>query len=140
MTRVLKLRLKLDDFIDTDFESTIMNKIKKTEDDLRIKIILYLWIDDTSDKKINLKDFFERWEKTLSVKTVVKNGPHIKRNEFIFFDIAPDGINYDSNIRFRSKYKFLEQIETCLDNFYEVTKFTTSDKNQKPQKRNDYAD
>ena len=50
MTRVLKLRLKLDDFIDTDFESTIMNKIKKTEDELRIKIILYLWIDDTSDK------------------------------------------------------------------------------------------
>ena len=34
MTRVMKLRLKLSDFIGTDLESVIMNKIKQIENDL----------------------------------------------------------------------------------------------------------
>ena len=41
MTRVIKLRLKLSDFIDTDLESIIMERIKAIENDLNIKIILY---------------------------------------------------------------------------------------------------
>ena len=37
MTRVIKLRLKLSDFIDTDLESIIMERIKAIENDLNIK-------------------------------------------------------------------------------------------------------
>ena len=59
MTRVIKLRLKLSDFIDTDLESMIMERIKAIENDLNIKIILYFWL---GDEKINLKDFYERWK------------------------------------------------------------------------------
>ena len=53
MIRVIKLRLKLSDFIDTDLESVIMERIKAVENDLNIKIILYFWL---GDEKINLKE------------------------------------------------------------------------------------
>ena len=70
MTRVIKLRLKLSDFIDTDLESMIMERIKAIENDLNIKIILYFWI---GDEDVNLKEFYERWKDNLSIKTIIKN-------------------------------------------------------------------
>ena len=137
MTRVIKLRLKLSDFIDTDLESMIMERIKAIENDLNIKIILYLWI---GDEDVNLKEFYERWKDNLSIKTIIKNNSSLKANEFIYFDIAPHDIDYNSNVRFQAKYKFIEEIPMLLNSFYDVTKFTTAEKNKKPQKRNDYED
>ena len=137
MTTVIKLRLKLSDFIDTDLENIIMERIKAIENDLNIKIILYFWL---GDEKINLKGFYERWKENLSIKTIIKNDSSLKANEFIYFDIAPHDIGYNSNVRFQAKYKFIEEIPIILLSFYDVTKFTTADKNKKPQKRNDYAD
>jgi len=137
MTRVINIRLKLSDFIDTDLEKSIMDRIKKIENDLHVKIILYFWIDDSS---VNIKSFYDRWKDSLSVKTVIKNGEDLKANEYIFFDIAPNDIKYSSNVRFQAKYDIIEQIPAILLQFYDVAKFTTSDKNIKPQKRNDYED
>ena len=137
MTRVIKLRLKLSDFIDTDLESMIMERIKVIENDLNIKIILYFWL---GDEDVNLKEFYERWKDNLSIKTIIKNNSSLKANEFIFFDIAPYDIDYNSNVRFQAKYKFIEEIPMLLNSFYDVTKFTTAEKNKKPQKRNDYED
>ena len=135
--RVINIRLKLSDFIDTDLEKTIMDRIKKIENDLHVKIILYFWIDDSN---VNIKSFYDRWKDSLSVKTVIKNGEDLKANEYIFFDIAPNDIKYSSNVRFQAKYDIIEQIPSILLQFYDVAKFTTSDKNIKPQKRNDYED
>ena len=137
MTTVIKLRLKLSDFIDTDLENIIMERIKAIENNLNIKIILYFWL---GNEKINLKGFYERWKENLSIKTIIKNDSSLKANEFIYFDIAPHDIGYNSNVRFQAKYKFIEEIPIILLSFYDVTKFTTADKNKKPQKRNDYAD
>jgi len=137
MMRVINIRLKLSDFIDTDLEKTIMDRIKKIENDLHVKIILYFWIDDSN---VNIKSFYDRWKDSLSVKTVIKNGEDLKANEYIFFDIAPNDIKYSSNVRFQAKYDIIEQIPSILLQFYDVAKFTTSDKNIKPQKRNDYED
>jgi len=137
MIRVIKLRLKLSDFIDTDLEKIIMERIKAIENDLQIRIILYFWL---GDENIDLKSFYERWKENLSIKTIIKNDSSLKANEFIYFDIAPHDIEYNSNVRFQSKYKFVEEIPMLLHGFHEVTKFTTSEKNKKPQKRNDYAD
>ena len=137
MTRVIKLRLKLSDFIDTDLESMIMERIKEIENDLNIKIILYIWL---LDEEVNLKEFYERWKDNLSIKTIIKNNSSLKANEFIYFDIAPHDIDYNSNVRFQAKYKFIEEIPMLLNSFYDVTKFTTAEKNKKPQKRNDYED
>tara|TARA_X000001382_G_scaffold123872_1_gene107986 strand:+ start:836 stop:1249 length:414 start_codon:yes stop_codon:yes gene_type:complete len=137
MIRVIKLRLKLSDFIDTDLEKIIMERIKAIENDLEIRIILYFWL---GDENIDLKSFYERWKENLSIKTIIKNDSSLKANELIYFDIAPHDIEYNSNIRFQSKYKFIEQIPTLLNGFHQITKFTTAEKNKKPQKRNDYAD
>ena len=137
MMRVINIRLKLSDFIDTDLEKSIMDRIKKIENDLHVKIILYFWIDDSN---VNIKSFYDRWKDSLSVKTVIKNGEDLKANEYIFFDIAPNDIKYSSNVRFQAKYDIIEQIPSILLQFYDVAKFTTSDKNIKPQKRNDYED
>ena len=76
----------------------------------------------------------------LSIITIIKNESSLKANEFIYFDIAPHDIEYNSNVRFQSKYRFIEEIPMILHSFYELTKFTTAEKNKKPQKRNDYAD
>ena len=137
MIRVIKLRLKLSDFIDTDLEKMIMERIKAIENDLQIRIILYFWL---GDENIDLKSFYERWKENLSIKTIIKNDSSLKANEFIYFDIAPHNIGYNSNVRFQSKYRFIEEIPMLLNAFYDVTKFTTAEKNKKPQKRNDYED
>ena len=65
MTRVIKLRLKLSDFIDTDLEEIIMERIKDVENELNIKIILYFWL---GDEKINLKGFMKDGKKTYQLK------------------------------------------------------------------------
>ena len=70
MIRVIKLRLKLSDFIDTDLEKMIMERIKAIENDLQIRIILYFWL---GDENIDLKSFYERWKENLSIKTIIKN-------------------------------------------------------------------
>ncbi len=136
MTRVANIRLKLSDFIETDLEDIIMSRIKSIEQKLSMKFVLYFWLDTD----INLKAFYDRWKDSLSVKTVIKNGEDLKANEYIFFDIAPNDIKYSSNVRFQAKYDIIEQIPAILLQFYDVAKFTTSDKNIKPQKRNDYED
>ena len=137
MIRVIKLRLKLSDFIDTDLEKIIMERIKAIENDLQIRIILYFWL---GDENIDLKSFYERWKDDLSIKTIIKNDSSLRANEFIYFDIAPHDVDYNSNVRFQAKYKFIEEIPMLLNSFYDVTKFTTAEKNKKPQKRNDYED
>ena len=69
MIRVIKLRLKLSDFIDTDLEKMIMERIKAIENDLQIRIILYFWL---GNENIDLKSFYERWKDDLSIKTIIK--------------------------------------------------------------------
>ncbi len=136
MTRVANIRLKLSDFIDTDLEDIIMNRIKSIEQKLSMKFVLYFWLDTN----INLKSFYDRWKDNLSIKTIIKNDNSLKANEFIFFDIAPSDINYNSNVRFQTKYNFIEEIPMMLNQMYDVAKFTTRSQEMKPQKRNDYED
>jgi mRNA-degrading endonuclease HigB of HigAB toxin-antitoxin module len=136
MTRVANIRLKLSDFIETDLEDIIMSRIKTIEQKLSMKFVLYFWLDTD----INLKAFYDRWKDNLSIKTIIKNDNSLKANEFIFFDIAPSDINYNSNVRFQTKYNYIEEIPMMLNQMYDVAKFTTRSQEMKPQKRNDYED
>ena len=136
MTRVANIRLKLSDFIETDLEDIIMSRIKSIEQKLSMKFVLYFWLDTD----INLKAFYDRWKDNLSIKTIIKNDNSLKANEFIFFDIAPSDINYNSNVRFQTKYDYIEEIPMMLNQMYDVAKFTTRSQEMKPQKRNDYED
>ena len=136
MTRVANIRLKLSDFIETDLEDIIMSRIKSIEQKLSMKFVLYFWLDTD----INLKAFYDRWKDNLSIKTIIKNDNSLKANEFIFFDIAPSNIDYNSNVRFQTKYNYIEEIPMMLNQMYNVAKFTTRSQEMKPQKRNDYED
>jgi len=140
MTSKISLRLKLTDFINTEMESEIMEKINKTHNDLNIAVLLYLWYTEGEVKNKDLKEFLMRWEDNLSFKTIVKPNSDIKSNEYIWFDIIPVGLPYTSNKRFQFTYSNNNSVLNGLQQFYEVAKFTTSEKPIKKQKRNDYED
>tara|TARA_Y100001963_G_C6419411_1_gene282005 strand:- start:24 stop:446 length:423 start_codon:yes stop_codon:yes gene_type:complete len=140
MTSKLSLRLKLSDFINTELESKIMEKINNIHNELHIAVMLYLWFDEDEINSTDLKKFLMRWETKLSFRTVVKQGSYIKPNDFIWFDIVPSETPHTSNKRFEFTYITKEHILYGLEDFYNVAKFTTSEKPVKRQKRNDYED
>ena len=140
MTSKLSLRLKLSDFINTELESKIMEKINNIHNELHIAVMLYLWFDEDEINSTDLKKFLMRWETKLSFRTVVKQGSYIKPNDFIWFDIVPSETPHTSNKRFEFTYITKEHILYGLEDLYNVAKFTTSEKPVKRQKRNDYED
>ena len=141
MLSKISLRLKLSDFINTDIEETVMNKINQIHSELHVIVSLYLWFEEDEITSKDLKDFLMRWEDKLSFKTVVKQGHKLQVNDYIFFDIIPTNVpDSDISKRFTYKYKDVNMILNGLKEFYNVTKFTTSDKPFKKQKRNDYED
>ena len=141
MLSKISLRLKLSDFINTDMEENVMNRINQIHSELHIIVSLYLWFEEDEITSKDLKDFLMRWEDKLSFKTVVKQGHKLQVNDYIFFDIIPTNVS-DSDIskRFTYKYTDVNKILNGLKEFYNVTKFTTSEKPIKRQKRNDYED
>jgi hypothetical protein len=135
------LRLKLSDFINSDIEEEVISKINKTNYDLNIVILLYLWYDEGEIDSQTLKDFLMRWENVLQFKTVIKQSSKMKPNEFIFWDIKPENVESNDWSRFTCSYYDKKNILKGLDKFYEYTKFiTTETKPVKKQKRNDYED
>ena len=141
MLSKVSLRLKLSDFINTNIEENVMNRINQIHSELHVIVSLYLWFEEDEITSKDLKDFLMRWEDKLTFKTVVKQGHQLQFNEYIFFDIIPINVS-DSDIskRFTYKYKDVNMILNGLKEFYNVTKFTTSEKPIKRQKRNDYED
>ena len=140
MTTKLSLRLKLTDFINAEIEPKVMEKIDDIHNELHIAVLLNLWFDGGEITNKDLKEFLMRWEDKLSFKTIVKQGSDIKTNDFIWFDIIPSGLPYYSNKRFQFTYSNTNSILNGLEEFYNVAKFTTSEKPIKKQKRNDYED
>ena len=141
MLSKVSLRLKLSDFINTDIEENVMNRINQIHSELHVIVSLYLWFEEDEITSKDLKDFLMRWEDKLTFKTVVKQGHKLQVNDYLFFDIIPINVS-DSDIskRFTYKYKDVNMILNGLKEFYNVTKFTTSEKPIKRQKRNDYED
>ena len=117
-----------------------MEKINNIHNELHIAVMLYLWFDEDEINSTDLKKFLMRWETKLSFRTVVKQGSYIKPNDFIWFDIVPSETPHTSNKRFEFTYITKEHILYGLEDFYNVAKFTTSEKPVKRQKRNDYED
>ena len=141
MLSKVSLRLKLSDYINTDIEEKVMNIVNHAHTELNVTVLLYLWFEEGELSNKDLKEFLMRWEDKLSFKTVVKQGHKLQVNDYIFFDIIPTNVpDSDISKRFTYKYKDVNMILNGLKEFYNVTKFTTSDKPMKRQKRNDYED
>ena len=141
MISKVSLRLKLSDFINTDIEEKVMNIVNHAHTELSVTVLLYLWFEEGEVSNKDLKDFLMRWEDKLTFKTVVKQGHQLHLNDYIFFDIIPTNVsNSDVSKRFTYNYTDANKILDGLREFYNVTKFTTSEKPVKRQKRNDYED
>ena len=141
MQRTIRVRIKLSDFIDTDYESEVMEMINKTHNDLRVMILLHLWYGEEDVKIIKLKDFLIRWEDKLHFKTVVKQNSSVNNDEFVFYDIIPKDVKQIELSRFSYVYNNKTQIVDGLKQLYDCVKFITEDKpSRKRQKRNDYED
>ena len=129
MLSKVSLRLKLSDFINTDIEEEVMNKVNHAHTELSVTVLLYLWFEEGEVTNKELKDFLMRWEEKLSFKTVVKQGHQLHINEYIFFDIIPNNIiKNDITKRFSYGYNTSAKILDGIREFYNVTKFTTTDK------------
>ena len=140
MLSKVSLRLKLSDFINTDIEEKVMNIINHAHNELSIVVLLYLWFEEGEIVNKDLKKFLMKWEDKLSFKTVIKQGHEIKFNDFIWFDIVPVSTPPLLYKRFTYCYSDPNKILDGLQEFYNVTKFTTSEKPVKRQKRNDWED
>ena len=140
MLSKISLRVKLSDFINTDIEQEVMNKINDAHIELSVTVLLYLWFEEGELSNKDLKNFLMRWEDKLTFKTVVKQGHKLMLNDYIFFDIIPVGTPDNISKRFSYNYINTDKILDGLQEFYNVVKFTTSDKPAKRQKRNDYED
>ena len=140
MLSKISLRVKLSDFINTDIEQEVMNKINVAHIELSVTVLLYLWFEEGEVSNKDLKDFLIRWEDKLSFKTIVKQGNKLNLSDFIFFDIIPNTVQDSTTKRFSYKYFNNNKILNGIEEFYNVVKFTTSDKPVKQQKRNDYED
>ena len=138
MQRTMRVRLKLSDFIDTEYEDGVMESISKVHSELQSLILLHLWYDEGDN--IKLKNFLMKWEDKLHFKTIVKEGTEVTSDEFIFFDILPKEEKQANWSRFTYQYKNKKSIVNGLKELYDCVKFITSDKPTKRQKRNDYED
>jgi len=118
-----------------------MDKVNHAHTELNVTVLLYLWFEEGEVSNKDLKDFLMRWEDKLTFKTIVKQGHKLQFNDYIFFDILPTNTP-DTYIRKRFTYKYnaTNRVLNGLKEFYNVTKFTTSEKPIKKQKRNDYED
>ena len=134
----MRVRLKLSDFIDTEYEDDVMESISKVYSELQSLILLHLWYDEGDN--IKLKNFLMKWEDKLHFKTIVKEGTDVSSDEFIFFDILPIEKEQANWSRFTYQYKNKKSIVNGLKELYDCVKFITSDKSTKKQKRNDYED
>ena len=140
MMSKISLRLKLSDFINSDIEEEVMEKINIVHSKLHTTVLLYLWFEEDEINSKDLKEFLMRWEDKLTFKTVVKQGFYINTSEFIWFDVIPINTPSSPHKRFEYQYSESNKILDGLQEFYNVAKFTTSEKPAKRQKRNDYED
>ena len=74
MLSKISLRLKLSDFINTDIEQEVMEKVNAVHTELHITVSLYLWFEEDEISSKDLKEFLMKWEDKLSFKTIVKQG------------------------------------------------------------------
>ena len=140
MLQKIKVRLKLSDFINTECEDSIINKLENVNKKYNVATMLYLWFDEDEFKIKELKPFITKWENKLSFQTKLKTGGDLDANDWLFFDIIPFNHNKTNRSRFTYKYKFVEQIIFGLKELDNTLEFITKEQPHKPQKRNDYED
>ena len=140
------LRLKLSDFLGTDYETEVLDKLREINNlDFMPPFEIYLWYDRDNDKvDLNrLKDFIVDWESKgdFRSKTFIIPEFFDRPRDFIWYDIIPREVsdsNYIQYSRFQWRYSEPKTgILDGLDEYIKTFKFTIADRLPKKQKRND---
>jgi len=132
------LRMNLADFINTKYESDVIDRLDLIFKD-SIKFYLKLWYVDGTLKASELKDFLLKYESRLHFKTNIKVGSYLGINDFVWFDILnKNNVSNSNRVRFQYAYNHKSDILNGLREFHKCAKFCSSDKPPKRiQKRND---
>ena len=131
----ITLRLKLTEFIETEIEEYVIDKINQVYKISQFK--LHLWYDEDEIKSSQIKTFLEKYESSLHFRTKIKPTREIDTNEFIWFDVIPD----KSSENLRARYTYMGNVISGLNQFGETLEFCKKPKSEKPirkQKRNDF--
>ena len=140
------LRLKLSDFLGTDYETEVLDKLREINNlDFMPPFEIYLWYDRDNDKvDLNrLKDFIVDWESKgdFRSKTFIIPEFFDRPRDFIWYDIIPREVsdsNYIQYSRFQWRYSEPKTgILNGLDEYIKTFKFTIADRLPRKQKRND---
>ena len=87
MMHSITIRLKLTDFIDTDIEDWVINKIDEVYKIHQFK--LHLWYNEGEIKPTQLKKFVEKYETQLHFKTKITPTIELSSQDFIWYDVLP---------------------------------------------------
>ena len=140
------LRLKLSDFLGTDYETEVLDRLREINNlDFMPPFEIYLWYDRDNDKvELNrLKDFIVDWESKgdFRSKTFIIPEFFDRPVDFIWYDIIPREVsdsNYIQYSRFQWRYSEPKTgILDGLDEYIKTFKFTIADRLPRKQKRND---
>jgi len=140
------LRLKLSDFLGTDFETEVLEKLRQINNkEYMPPFEIYLWYDRDNDKVdlSRLKDFIVDWESRgdFKSKTIIVPEFFDRPVDFIWYDIIPREVSDNNFIQYsRFQWRYSEPktgILEGLDEFITTFKFTIADKLPRKQKRND---
>ena len=140
------LRLKLSDFLGTDYETEVLDKLREINNlDFMPPFEIYLWYDRDNDKvDLNrLKDFIVDWESKgdFKSKTIIVPEFFDRPVDFICYDILPREVSDNNFIQYsRFQWRYSEPktgILDGLDEYIKTFKFTIADRLPRKQKRND---
>ena len=140
------LRLKLSDFLGTDYETEVLDRLREINNlDFMPPFEIYLWYDRDNDKvELNrLKDFIVDWESKgdFKSKTIIVPEFFDRPVDFIWFDIIPREVSDSNSIQYsRFQWRYSEPktgILDGLDEYIKTFKFTIADRLPRKQKRND---
>ena len=140
------LRLKLSDFLGTDYETEVLDRLREINNlDFMPPFEIYLWYDRDNDKvELNrLKDFIVDWESKgdFKSKTIIVPEFFDRPVDFIWYDIIPREVSDNNFIQYsRFQWRYSEPktgILKGLDEYIKTFKFTIADRLPRKQKRND---
>ena len=140
------LRLKLSDFLGTDYETEVLDRLREINNlDYMPPFEIYLWYDRDNDKvELNrLKDFIVDWESKgdFKSKTIIVPEFFDRPVDFIWYDIIPREVSDNNFIQYsRFQWRYSEPktgILDGLDEYIKTFKFTIADRLPRKQKRND---
>ena len=147
------LRLKVTDFLATDFEQEVFQelmKIKQLDYLSGVPFPLYFWYDRQTEK-VDLKTlepFIKYWKTDGQFNTKIIIIPELTddQNHFITYDIRPKGVkpvntDYMENYRFSYEYDNPRDIINGLKHFVKTYEFVNKEElnpeTTRKQKRND---